>query len=275
MNPQYPVYIPSKGRWEKRHTARHLDQMGVPYHIVIVAEEFEQYAEVIDPSKILVLPEDQSDNLVQSRNWIWDHAQASGAARHWQLDDNMDGFYRMTGNRKIRVGDGTIFRAAEDFVDRYENVPHAGFQYEPLAPRKSKHPPFLLNTRIYSCHLLDNALDMRFRGVYNDDTDLSLRILKAGYCTILFYAFLCKKLATMTVAGGNTEDLYLIKHGRLKMARSLVEQHPDVTTIAWKWGRWQHLVDYTRFRNNKLVLKPGLRIKKGVDEYGMKVVELS
>jgi hypothetical protein len=59
------------------------------------------------------------------------------------------------------------------------------------------------------------------------------------------------------------------------MAESLKEQHPDIVTIAWKWDRWQHHVDYTPFKKNKLIRKEGIIIKQGVDNYGMvlKVVE--
>ena len=38
----------------------------------------------------------------------------------------------------------------------------------------SKRPPYVLNTRIYSCILLDNTLDIRC-GMYNEDTDISIR----------------------------------------------------------------------------------------------------
>ena len=133
--------------------------------------------------------------------------------------------------------------------------------------------PFFMNTRIYSCILLDNSVEYRWRGRYNEDTDLSLRVLKDGLCTMLFYAFLCNKMTTMTMEGGNTEELYEIEDGRLKMARSLVEQHPDVVSITEKWGRYQHLVDYAPFKKNKLIRKPDLEVPKGIDNYGMTLVE--
>ena len=156
----------------------------------------------------------------------------------------------------------------EDFVNRYENVALAGMQYEKFAPRKTKIPPYLLNTRIYSCILIKNEIPYRWRGKYNEDTDLSLRSLKDNWCTILFQAFLCDKIATMTMKGGNTTELY-VDDGRLKMAQSLVDQHPDITKITWKWGRWQHQVDYSRFARNKLRKKSGLVVSESVDNYGM------
>jgi hypothetical protein len=57
--------------------------------------------------------------------------------------------------------------------------------------------------------------------------------------------------------------------GRLKMAEELQRKHPDVTTIAWKWGRWQHRVDYRPFKGNKLIRKPGVVIPEGTNNYGM------
>lgn len=87
----------------------------------------------------------------------------------------------------------------------------------------------------------------------------------------MFYAFLAKKIATMKVRGGNT-PIYQ-GDGRRKMALSLMTQHPDVTRMTWKWGRWQHVVDYRPFKGNKLIKKEGVVIPQGVDNYGMVLVE--
>lgn len=145
-----------------------------------------------------------------------------------------------------------------------------------FAPRIKKLNPFILNTRIYSCILIKNDIPYRWRGRYNEDTDLSLRVLKDGWCTVLFVAFLADKVATMTMKGGNTEELYKLDNedGRLLMAQSLYKQHPDVTTITRKWGRWQHQVDYRPFKGNRLIKKDGIEIPEGVNEYGMKLVKV-
>lgn len=270
MNPKYPVYIPSKGRWESRLTIKVLEGMNVPYYLVIEPQEYDGYSSVIDPKKILLLPwskPDSSTELVQARNWIKEHAISIGAERHWQIDDNIKCFYRLNRNLKVPVSSGTIFRAAEDFVDRFENVAISGFQYFMFASRKTKIPPFYLNTRVYSCSLILNSIPHKWRAIYNDDTDICIRVLKDNWCTVLFNTFLCEKSVTMTVKGGNT-DIYL-QDGRLKMAQSLQEQHPDIVKITKKWGRWQHQVDYRPFKGNKLMRKPGVVVSKGVNNYGM------
>ena len=274
MNPNYPVYIISRGRWESRLTSRALENIGVPYHIVVEPQELEQYSAVIDPEKILVLPfSNLGQGSIPARNYVWEHSISIGTARHWILDDNIEGFWRWNKNRKLYVETGATFKACEDFVDRYENVAISGMEYFMFVRCKAKDAPIRLNTRIYSCILIQNDLPYRWRGRYNEDTDLSLRVLKDGWCTVLFMTFLAKKSVTMTMKGGNTEDLYLIEDGRLKMAQSLQRQHPDVTKITRKWGRWQHQVDYRPFKGNRLIKKPGVVIPEGVNNFGMVLVK--
>ena len=79
----------------------------------------------------------------------------------------------------------------------------------------------------------------------------------------------------MTMKGGNTESLYKLDNadGRLLMAQSLQEQHPDVVKITRKWGRWQHQVDYRPFKKNRLVKKKDIVIPSGVNNYGMVLVK--
>jgi hypothetical protein len=245
--------------------------MGVPHKLVIEPQEFDDYAAVVSRDNILVLPfSNLGQGSIPARNWVWQHAVGSGTTRHWILDDNIAGFYRLNHNLKVRTLTGSIFRAAEDFVDRYENVALSGFHYKMFAKRKDYLPAFYMNTRIYSCILIKNDLPYRWRGRYNEDTDLSLRALKDGWCTVLFAAFLAEKLTTMTMSGGNTDELYK-DDGRLKMAESLVEQHPDVATVSWKFNRYQHHVDYRPFGKNELKLKPGVVVPDVVNNFGMKL----
>jgi len=274
MNPKYPVYIISKSRWESRLTSKSLERMKVPYHIVIEPQEYDNYASVIDKEKIFVLPfSNLGQGSIPARNWVWEHSISIGAKKHWILDDNIYDFYRLNRNSRNIVQTGTIFKCCEDFTDRYENVKISGMNYRFFMVPTEKHPPYYLNTRVYSCILIDNSLSHRWRGRYNEDTDLCIRVLKDGYCTILFNAFLQEKAATMTLKGGNTDELYK-DDGRLKMAQSLVDQHPDICTVSWKFGRYQHHVNYDGFKRNKLQLKHNYKIKKRINNYGMILKEL-
>ena len=273
MKPRYPIYIISKGRSDSRYTSNALEAMGVDYRIVIEPQEYADYSAVIDPNKILTLPfSNLGQGSIPARNWVWEHSISIGAKRHWIMDDNINGFVRMNRNRKTPCKSGAIFRASEDFVDRYSNVMMAGLDYRFFFPHRTKKPPYRLNTRVYSCILLDNTtITHRWRGQYNEDTDLSLRILKDGWATILFHAFLSNKAGTMTMTGGNTDQLYA-DDGRLKMAQSLQDQHPDCCSIKWKWGRHHHEVDYSRFRATLLLKRPDCVIGPNkINNYGMRL----
>lgn len=284
MKPQFPIYIPSKGRWESRLTAKALDAMGVPYRLIIEEQERDAYASVIDPSRLLVLdPEyqrryDPADDLGDTkpkgsgaaRNFGWDHSISEGHTHHWMVDDNIRAFYRLNRNLKVPVADGTIIRAMEDFSLRYKNVAMSGPNYFMFASRKTAMPPFTPNTRIYSCNLIRNDTPFRWRGRYNEDTDLSLRMLKAGWCTILFNAFLQEKSQTLTMKGGNTDTVY--RDGTLPKSRMIADLHPDVARVAWRFGRWHHFVDYGPFKTNKLIRRDDFEPPAEPNEYGMRLV---
>ena len=268
---KYPIYILSKGRWESRLTSKALEEMGQPYKIVVEPSEYNYYANVIDCEKIIKLPDDFSkigNGGVPARNFIWQHSISNSNERHWILDDNIEQFNRLNRNLQIKVTAPSIFRAAEDFVDRYENIALAGFQYDFFAKAKTKLPAFYLNTRIYSCILIKNDIPYVWRGKYNEDTDLSLRVLKDGYCTMLFYAFLQQKAQTMKMKGGNTDTIYNTNDNRREFAESLKRQHPDIVEVTWKFGRWHHQVNYNQFKKNKLIKKNFSNHKKA-NEYGM------
>lgn len=291
MDNKYPIYVISKGRWEHRHTVKALQKLGAKFTVVVEPSELERYAMVIEREMLLCCPEDFSklgQGSIPVRNFVWNHAKYDvGSERHWVVDDNIIKFWRAMEQVRIQVSSPTIFRCCEDFTDRYTNVPMSGMNYYMFAPDRAKYPPFYLNTRVYSCILLSNSLpeSLRFwRGCYNEDTDLSIRILKAGYVTILFNAFLAQKLTTGTVKGGNMEQLYggndeannkgeeWVEKRRM-MAQSLIDQHPDIVTMSEKWGRPQHQVYYGGFKQ-RLIRKPGWDYA-GVDEYGMRLIEVN
>lgn len=282
MNPQFPLYIVSKGRADTRLTSKALDALRVPYLIVVEPQEFDVYASFIDPQKLVALDlayqrdydtcddvgDAKSKGPGAARNFAWDHAVSRGFAWHWVMDDNIRGFYRLHRNDKVTVTDGTIFRCMEDYCLRYANVAMAGPAYDFMTKRKVALKPVIMNTRIYSCNLICNAVPFRWRGRYNEDTDLSLRMLKAGYCTIEFNAFLQRKAATQTVKGGCNRDFYA-REGTVPKSEMQVRLHPDCSRLVFKFGRPHHSVDYRRFRHNKLVRRDDVVVRADVNDYGM------
>ncbi len=282
--PKYPIYIVSKGRGGRQLTSRALQYMRVPHYVVVERQELEKYAAHKMPlATLLVLdPQYQLDYAAcddlgmtkskgpgPARNFAWEHSIANGHAWHWVMDDNIQSFYRFWRNRRVPVKSGAIFRAMETFCERYENVYMAGPQYSMFAPDRQKHPAFITNTRVYSCNLIRNDIPYRWRGRYNEDTDLSLRILKDGNSTVEFVAFLQQKVGTQRLAGGNTAEFYA-KEGTAPKSEMLKRMHPDVTEIGKRWGRDHHYVNYAPFAGNKLQLRPGgVVLPDKPNEFGM------
>lgn len=278
---RYPIYIVSKNRADKCITSRALNEIGVNHTIIVEEHQLDDY-KANNNANFLVLPKryleeyDTCDDLGatkskgpgSARNFALEHSLENGHNRHWVMDDNIDAFHRVNRNEKCEVRTPAIFMAAEDFVDRYTNVPVAGLNYYSFVKKTDKVPPFVTNTRIYSCLLIDNNAGYRWRGRYNEDTDLSLRVLKDGLCTIQFNAFLCGKVTTQRMKGGNTDEFYE-NEGTLPKSKMLEDLHPDVAKVVWRFNRWHHHVDYKPFKNNKLIRRNG--DWSGVNNYDMKL----
>lgn len=272
--PRYPVYVISKGRANAALTARFLAADGVPFRIVVEPQEADAYRRRIGEENVLVLP---FSNLGQgsfpARNWCWEHAVASGAESHWILDDNIGQVRRLYGGKRIPCSSGPAFAATESFADRYENVAIAGMNYQMFVTPTS--PPYRANVHVYSCLLIRNALPYRWRLRYNEDTDICLRVLTDGWCTVLVNLFMVDKKTTMTMAGGNTDELYK-GDGRLRMARVLEQAWPGIVSVDWRYGRPQHVVDWTRFETPlRLRADVDLGQLPRVDEYGLDLREVS
>lgn len=291
-NPTHPVYIVSKGRSDTMITSKSLSRMKINHYIVVEPQDKDPYEKALDKFNIrdyvtlIVAPfSNHGDGPGRARNFAWDHSISIGAKKHWVLDDNISDFYRLHKNQRIRVESGIIFKAAEDFVDRFENVPISGFQYRFFIAPNQSYPPYVKNTRIYSTLLIDNNCKHRWRGRYNEDTDICLRVLKDGDCTIQFNAFLQGKAATQTVKGGNTEEFYhkegvekniwidgVNAEGTRNKSEMLVRMHPDVARMVWRYKRWHHYVDYSPFKKNELRYKKDIVLPREPNEYGMKLV---
>ena len=284
---RHPMYIVSKGRADSMITSRSLSRMKIPHYIVVEPQDMQDYDKALDTFDIreyvtlLDAPfSNHGDGPGRARNWAWDHSISIGATSHWVLDDNLADFYRLHNNERIRFESSTGFRVMEDFVDRYDNVYIAGPQYRFFIAPNQKYPPYVANTRIYSCLLIRNDCKHRWRGRYNEDTDICLRVMKDGDVCLQFNAFMQGKMATQTVSGGNTAEFYHAENtdamkegyntdGTINKSQMLADMHPDVATVVWRYGRWHHHVNYNPFKKNKLKFKDNIHLSTGVNNYNM------
>jgi len=93
-------------------------------------------------------------------------------------------------------------------------------------------------------------------------------VLKNGLCTIQFNAFLCGKITTQRMRGGNSADFY-DEEGTLPKSQMLADLHPDVAKVVFKFNRWHHHVDYQPFKSMRLLPLDSLQVGDGPQKYAM------
>jgi len=274
IKPRYPVYVISKSRWKECHTANFMADDDVDFHLVVEPQEAQKYRNRYGSERVIETP---FSNLglggIPVRNFVWEHSVTEGHARHWIFDDNIRSIRRWNKGWRIPCDSNPALACVEDFTERYENIAISGLQYVANAVDAETQPPYYLNCHVYSALLIRNDIPYRWRGRYNEDTDLCLQVLSGGWCTVCVNAFLIQKIASMKMKGGNTDELYK-GDGRLKMARSLERMWPLVVTTDRRYKRPQHVVH----KNWKLFGTP-LKRREDIDwdnmqpnEYGLKLM---
>jgi hypothetical protein len=276
---QYPIYIVSKGRWQPQRskTANYLTKMKIHFNIVVEKEQYDNYLENMDAKycRVLIIPQKYFDEYETNdpegdainkskgsgcaRNFAWNHSKRCGYKKHWVMDDNIHCFYTFYNNRKLRVYDKGWFKMFEDFSDGFENVKMSGPNYVFFCSESQVYAPYVNNTRIYSCNLISNDLPCRWRGRYNEDTLLSLDILSLGYDTLLTNFLIQDKASTMTVKGGNCDEIY--KDGTKKKSEIMVREYPKISKLVWKFKRWHHEINYKVFERKEYKYKKQIKGK--------------
>lgn len=282
-NPRFPVYIISKGRSDRCKTSKLFDRLGIDYTVVVEQQEYELYRKTIK-GKVVSLPQKYKEDYDTfwhdgdtrtgpgaARNFCWDDSIKNGYGWHWVCDDNIESIERFNNNLKIPCTNGKPLYCMEDFVLRFKNIAIAGPQYSIFQPATERRSPLRFNTRIYSFLLIRNDIPYRWRGRYNEDTDLCLRALKDGWVTCEFNCFLQGKRATQTVKGGNNAEFYE-KEGTYNKSKMLVDMHPDVTRMVYRWNRWHHLVDYSVFKQLPVYRDDYVRTEK-INAFSMKIIK--
>ena len=256
---KYPIYIISKGRWEKPLTAIFLLNENIPFTIAVEPQEYENYCKSIPKKFVAKLPfSNLGTGSYPARNWCWEDSIQKGHKRHFLFDDNIRGFIRLNKGRRVKCEALPALQALEKFTDRYENIAISGYNYMYFA-MKDKKIPFSINSHVYSGMLIRNDIPYRWRMKYNEDVDLCLQALHDGLCTVLFQAFLIDKVSTVVkMKGGNQEELYKNNDHDKKVLKSVSLQKiwPQYVNVVTRFGRPHHQVSW-----NKHFKQPLIKIK--------------
>lgn len=251
MQNKYPVYIISKGRYDKTLTADIFDKANIDYLIVVEPQEYEQYCNKLGIDKVLKLP---FSNLglgsYPARNFCWEHSKKNGYKYHWLFDDNITSFYKWVNGKRIQIAD---LINALCFIENYtikNNIDLSGFEeynFSRTIPKK----PFKHNCHVYSAMLIKNELPYRWRLKYNEDVDLCLQILHNGGSIASCVYYLANKVSTAKkMKGGNQDELYKGNDPKKKLlkAKMLEAVWPQYAKTVIRFNRYHHFVDWKVFK---------------------------
>jgi hypothetical protein len=257
----FPVYIPTRGRPLKQLTANALLALGISPYLVVEAAEEEAYKAANPDCKVIVWPQRLFDEYEKTpeldphpttgaaHNYAWEHSREMGFSHHWIMDDNIRYFYVKHNNRRAKMANPKGLVMCEEYIQKFKNL--AGMSLA-MAPFMRGHV-IALNTRLYCAVLYRNDLHeygIKWRRGLNDDTIVSLDILKTGYwCTAENRAIGIAKIGTSRkgrIEGGMTD--FYAQGGFIKKSAELVRLHPDCTKTVVKFNRVHHTVDFSQFK---------------------------
>lgn len=229
----YPVYVPSKGRADRKITTKFLEEAGIPFYVVVEPQDAAAYREHYAADHILVM-EKNDQGIAYVRNFCKRHSEEAGDKFHWQIDDNIYYVGYRSKDKNHKASPVVVLGLAETMVNKFENVGGASLTHIMFAFAK-KHSVDV-NKQVYTCALFRNNVSSQWRPDVIEDTDYSLQLLQEGYTTILLNRLIMNKVATGLIKGGNTE----ISHGgnrRLLRSQKLSEYYPGWFKVTEQYGR--------------------------------------
>lgn len=249
--PIYPVYIISKGRYEKTLTADIFTKSNIPFFIAVEPQEYDLYAKKINKSNILVLP---FSNLglgsYPARNFCWEHAKKAGYKYHWLFDDNITDFKKRINGKRQKIEDlYPAFKYVEQLALK-TNIDILGFEEPNFVVRVPKRP-FKYNCHVYSAMLIKNSLDYRWRLKYNEDIDLCLQVLHNNGRTASCVYYMADKVSTSNkMKGGNQDELYKGNDPAKKLlkAKMIEAVWPQYAKTVIRFNRTHHLINWKVFK---------------------------
>lgn len=248
---KFPIYIISKGRYEKTLTADCFEKSGLDYLIAVEPQEYDLYCKKLGEKRVLKLPfANLGVGSYPARNYCWEHARARGAKYHWLFDDNVQYFCKWINGKRKKI---EILNDALAYIESFvlkNNITIGGFE-EPNFVVKPPKNPFKLNCHVYSAMLIKNNIPFRWRLKYNEDVDLCLQVLHNGGSTASCVYYMADKVSTAAkMKGGNQTELYKgnAPEKNLLKAKMLEAVWPQYAKTVIRFNRHHHLVDWRIFK---------------------------
>ena len=263
-NIKYPIYVVSYQRYDdnRNKTIKNLEQMAIPYYVVIQEREEKQYREYLEHKNYcrdIILSEDTFEGSWKQRETAMSHGRDSHL---WILDDNIDGWKYVCHSTKVKIQNACAFTLLEEMSHRVDRVGIVSHNYCFDTPSTSLRNPVLINNKNYSSMLINVKLlrehHIHWRLKYNEDVDLTLQCFSKGIYTLSTSIFLADKCPTGSVKGGNS-DIY----------QGAFQKKFDCLKETWKDSPINDLILLTYDRHKSKRPHHKINFKKCAETYGL------
>lgn len=219
-----PIFIPSKGRFDKCQTALLLEQAGLNYKIVVEPQELDAYQSRFGSEKVISLPENDR-GISFSRQWILEQNDNW----YWQIDDDIRYFYQTIKNRNVKVSADVALSGAEKIIRSSDNVALGALAYSQFA--WSSDVSVKYNTYCYITVLIDGNVKAFANYdpslILKEDVDMTLQVLSAGFRTAQVQTF-SHAVPKMGSNKGGLQAAYAQEHLIKQDVERLSEKYPEV-----------------------------------------------
>jgi len=224
MIPRYPIFIPSKGRFENNLTAKMFLNADIPFRLIVEKKDEYEYRKRYGDESVISLPSSDYGGVWVARNYCKQIATQLGSRYHWQIDDDIKSLMKVENRIVLTRDAGQILSEIENFVDKYSNLAITGLASSVFGRLATTE--FTINKFAYTCALFNTGLPYYWRCDIEDDLDYNLQCLTNGWCTVQFQRYLFEWSTTGVRPGGYTE-IYA-EGKRLLRQRATLEMWPEI-----------------------------------------------
>lgn len=244
---EYPIYIPSRHRFDKPITTKVFDDDNIPYRILVEPHDYDNYRARYDDDQLIRLPKD-NQGIAYVRNYALEHARDTGHDYFWMFDDDIRSFQIRQDGKAIKTNPRPLLKLIENITNDYENIGGSCIAHSAFIFGQDGKAPVVYNSQIYCAELITTQAKARFRKGVADDIDFSMQLLHEGWVTLVYKRIGFTSATSGTISGGLVDSEYK-EDGRLALFQQLQAYWPGAFNIGYHKDGRPHVISRNYYRH--------------------------
>jgi hypothetical protein len=249
---QFPIYIPSKGRYECI-TAKQLIKMNIPFKIVIEPQDLDDYQK---KWKDLLILNRNDMGISYVRQAIINYAKSNHQKWIWIIDDDItEWWYRAGNDGCIKTNISCLKEVETNILNHPEKdiIGQVGLYHCVWACKKNCSIPFIsenvgiVQVVAFNLPNINIKYDSDLNGM--EDQDLTLRLLKSGIKTLRYNHFSFKTFNK----GSNKGGLYTFYQNNpvSETVKKFYKKHfnENIKIVSWKIKNEKIIINWKKSFN--------------------------